>query len=63
MEYDESSQLLSIEINIIIPDHHIPKDPEKAKETIMDPIDVFQTFYEVETLIYKRNHEKVYNLF
>ena len=60
MEYEESSQLLNIRINIIIPEYLIPKDPEKAKETIMDPIDVFQKFYEVETLIYKRNHQKAF---
>jgi hypothetical protein len=59
MEYEESSQRLSIVINIIIPEYLIPKDPEKATETIMDPIDVFQKFYEVETLIYKRNHQKI----
>ena len=60
MKYEESSQLLNIRINIIIPEYLIPKDPEKAKETIMDPIDVFQKFYEVETLIYKRNHQKAF---
>ena len=59
MEYEESSQQLSIVINIIIPEYLIPKDPKKAKETIMDPIDVFQKFYEVETIIYKRNHQKI----
>jgi len=49
MEYEESSQRLSIVINIIIPEYLIPKDPEKATETIMDPI--FQKFYEVKTLV------------
>ena len=63
IEYDKSSQLLSIGINIIIPEYLIPKDPEKANETIMDPIDIFQIFYEVEILIYKRNHQKNLNLF
>ncbi len=62
MEYVESSQLLSIQINIIIPNHHIPNEQEKANETIMDPIGVFQTFYEVETLIYKRKSAN-FNLF
>ena len=59
MEYEESSQQLSIEINIIIPEYLIPTNSEKAKETIMDPIDEFQKFYELETLIYKRNHQKI----
>jgi hypothetical protein len=58
IEYEKSSELLSIHINITIPEYLIPKDPEKAKETIMDPIDIFQKLYEVETLIYKRNHQK-----
>ncbi len=59
MEYEKSSHQLSIEINIIIPENSIPEDPKKAKETIMDPIKTFHTFYEVETVIYKRNHQKI----
>ena len=57
IKYEESLQQLSIEINIIIPENLIPEDPKKAKETIMDPIEIFKTFYEVETLLYKRNHQ------
>ena len=56
IEYDESSKLLSIGINVKIPDHFIPKDPEKAKETIVDPIDVFKKFYEAQNEIFKKNH-------
>ena len=53
-KYDESSQILSIGINIIIPDHLIPIDPFEAQKTINDPINVFKLFYEAQTELYKR---------
>ncbi len=49
LDYDESSKLLSIGINIIIPDHYIPEDTKKANEILMDPINTFQLFYDHKT--------------
>jgi hypothetical protein len=56
LEYEKSSRLLSIGINIIIPNQYIPKDPAKAKEILMDPINTFQMFYDVQNEIYRRKH-------
>lgn len=52
IQYNESLQLLSININIKILNHLIPTDPNNVKETINDIIYVFKTFYEVQTEIY-----------
>jgi hypothetical protein len=54
LQYDTSSQLLSIGINIIIPDNYIPREPEKANEILMDPINTFQIFYDAQNEIYNR---------
>ena len=54
MEYDESLQLLSININIKILNHLIPTTQDSVKETINDIIYVFKTFYEVQTEIYNK---------
>ncbi len=53
-EYKESSQILLVGINITIPEQLIPKDSYKAYETIMEPVDLFQKFYEAQNHIYQR---------
>ena len=63
IQYDESSQLLSIGLNIIIPNQYLPDDPNKTNETLMDPINTFKIFYDAQNEIYKRNHHKNFNLF
>jgi hypothetical protein len=60
IEYNESSKLLSVGINIIIPDHYIPNDTKKANEILMDPINTFQIFYDAQNKIYERKHLKIY---
>jgi hypothetical protein len=60
MEYDEPSKLLSIGINIIIPDQYIPDDTKKANEILMDPINTFQLFYDAQNKIYERKYLKTY---
>jgi hypothetical protein len=60
IEYDESSKLLSIGINIIIPDNYIPEDTKKANEILMDPIDTFQLFYDAQNKIYEKKQLKIY---
>jgi hypothetical protein len=60
IEYNEPLKLLSIGINIIIPDHHIPNDTKEANEILMDPINTFQLFYDVQNKIYERKHLKIY---
>ena len=59
LQYDKSSQLLSIGINIIIPVQYIPTDPTKANEILMDPINTFQIFYDAQNEIYKQKHRKI----
>ena len=59
LKYDESSQRLSIGINIIIPDHFIPNDPDKANEILMDPVNTFQIFYDAQNQIYHRKHGNI----
>ena len=59
VQYEKSSQLLSIDINIVIPDHYIPSDPIKANEILMDPINTFQLFYDAQNEIYNRKHRKI----
>jgi hypothetical protein len=54
IQYDKSSQLLSIRINIIIPNMYMPSEPEKANEILMDPINTFQIFYDAQNEIYNR---------
>ena len=54
IQYDKFSEQLLILINILIPDKLVPSDSGKAKETIMDPVNLFQEFYEVQNEIYKR---------
>jgi hypothetical protein len=56
IQYDKPSKLLSIGINIIIPDQYIPNDPNKANEILMDPINTFQIFYDAQNEIYNRKH-------
>lgn len=60
LEYDEPSKLLSIGINIIIPDQYIPDDTKKANEILMDPINTFQLFYDAQNKIYERKHLEKY---
>ena len=60
IEYDEPSKLLSIGINIIIPNQYIPDDTKKANEILMDPINIFQLFYDAQNKIYERKHLKIY---
>jgi hypothetical protein len=59
IQYDESSKLLSIGINIIIPVHYIQNDQDNANEILMDPINTFQIFYDAQNEIYKRKHQKI----
>ncbi len=56
LQYDKSSQLLSIGLNIIIPEQYIPTDPTKSNEILMDPINTFQLFYDAQNEIYKKKH-------
>ncbi len=63
INYDESSKLLSIGINIIIPDNCIPDDTKKANEILMDPINTFQIFYDAQNKIYERKQQKNINSF
>jgi hypothetical protein len=60
IEYDESSKLLYIEINIIIPEQYIPDDTKKANEILMDPINTFQLFYDAQNKIYERKNSKIF---
>jgi hypothetical protein len=59
IQYNESLQLVSIAINIIIPDRYIPNDPIKANEIIMDPVDTFQIFYDTQNEIYDRKYRNI----
>ncbi len=56
LRYDNSSKLLSIYINKIIPDKYIPADPNKANEILVEPINTFQMLYDTLNEIYKRKH-------
>jgi len=56
LQYNKSSQLLSIEINIIIPDKFMPKNTTEANNILMEPINTFQLFYDVQNEIYNRKH-------
>jgi hypothetical protein len=57
LQYDESSELLSIGLNIIIPTQYLPDDPNKTNEILMEPINTFQMFYDAQNEIYKRKHQ------
>ncbi|HEX7466957.1 MAG TPA: hypothetical protein VF324_00020 [Methanobacterium sp.] len=59
LQYDKSSQLLTIGIKLIVPNQYLPNDPNKANEILMEPINTFQLFYEAENEIYKRKHRKI----
>ena len=59
IQYNESLQLVSIAINIIIPDRYIPNDPIKANEIIMDPVDTFQIFYDTQNEIHDRKYRNI----
>ena len=56
LQYNKSSQLLSIEINIIIPDKFMPKNTTETNNILMEPINTFQLFYDVQNEIYNRKH-------
>ena len=58
LQYDNSSQLLLININIIIPEHYLPMDPNKADELLTEPINTFQIFYDAQNEIYKQKYKK-----
>jgi hypothetical protein len=59
IQYEKSSRLLNIAINIIIPDQYLPSDPSKANEIIMDPVNTFQIFYDTQNEIYDRKYRKM----
>ena len=59
IQYNKSSQLLSIAINIIIPNQYIPNAPIKANEIIMDPVNTFQIFYDTQNEIYNRKYRNI----
>ena len=59
LQYDYTSQLLSININIIIQDKYLPKDPNKANELLIEPVNTFQIFYDAQNEIYKQRHRKI----
>ena len=54
IQYDESSQLLTIGLNIIIPNQYLIDDPNKTNEILMEPVNTFQLFYDAQNEIYKR---------
>jgi hypothetical protein len=60
IRYNEFSEILFIRIIIKIPDNLMPKDPVKSTETIMDPIILFQKFYQAQKEIYQRKYLKEY---
>ncbi len=59
IKYNETSKLLSIYVNIIIPDHHVPYELDKANAILMEPINTFQLFYDAQTEIYNRKYKKI----
>jgi hypothetical protein len=56
IQYNESLLLLSIGLNVIIPDQYLPDDSNKAHEILMEPINTFQLFYDAQNEIYKGKH-------
>ena len=54
IQYDESSQLISIGLDIIIPNQYLPDDPNKTNEILMEPINTFQILYDAQNEIYKQ---------
>ena len=56
IQYNESSQTLSIEVTIIIPNRIMPKDADKTKELFIIHMNRFQKFYERinQSLNYKK---------
>ncbi len=57
-QYDETSNQLSILLNIIIPNHLIPKDPDKVQQTTIDLINLFHDLYEAQNEIFKKYYSK-----
>ena len=56
--YNETSQILSIGLNIIIPNEYLPDDSNKTNEILMEPINTFQIFYDTLNEIYERKHQQ-----
>lgn len=61
IEYDKISEKLVVEITIIIPEKLMPKDLEKCTEIIINKINLFQQFYEVQNELYKKNNGYLLN--
>ncbi len=59
IQYDKSLELLSVKINIMIPNHCMPNACDKTNEIIMDPIHTFQMVYDVQNELYNRNHRHI----
>jgi hypothetical protein len=59
LHYNRSSKLLSIEINIIIPDKSISKNTAESNDLHIEPINTFHLFYDVQNEIYERKHRNL----
>ncbi len=58
LDFDEYSEWLLIAVNILTPDHLMPKDIETAIKIFMDHLGIIQNFYESQCKIFDKSHQK-----
>lgn len=57
LDFDEYSEWLLIEVNILTPDNLMPKDIETAIKIFMDHLNTIQNFYESQCTIFDKSHQ------
>ena len=58
LDFDEYSEWLLIAVNILTPDHLMPKDIETAIKVFMDHLGIIQNFYKSQCKIFDKSHQK-----
>ena len=56
--FDAYNDKLSIEFIILTPDNLMPKDFETAIKIFMDHLNTIQNFYESQSIIFDKSHQK-----
>ena len=55
LDYNEHYGQLIIEVNILTPEHLMPKDFDAAIKIFMDHLKTFENFYEAQCLIFDKS--------
>jgi hypothetical protein len=57
-QYNEFNEQMLIEVTILTPDHLMPEDFNTAIKVFMNYLSTIQNFYEAQSLIFDKSHQK-----